>query len=209
MACCETAALEKEQFNLPRAPSSERGSEMRRSMMEIPIAPLRSTGDPERIHHLSCQLCYWSQRRPSSLRTSPRSSQTRRSAQLSHKGIPEQCLLRHTETKGKASQLDATPPASVQDDHDEVAILNRTHPLFGRTFRVHHRVHRPGQEPTVVVFFAPEILIRIPVSALSEAQEPPTKLTLTSMTELVVTFGVATHSCPPKKVPSSRPSQTL
>ncbi len=109
---------------------------------------------------------------------------------------------------GKASELDATPPATVHDDVDEVVIQNRTHPLFGRTFRVHHRVNRPGKEPTVVVFFTPEILIRIPVSALSEALEPPTKLTLSSMTELVVIFEVAARSCPSAKVPSGPPSQT-
>lgn len=109
---------------------------------------------------------------------------------------------------GKASELDATPPATVHDDVDEVVIQNRTHPLFGRTCRVHHRVNRPGKEPTVVVFFTPEILIRIPVSALSEALEPPTKLTLSSMTELVVIFEVAARSCPSAKVPSGPPSQT-
>ncbi len=111
-------------------------------------------------------------------------------------------------SKGKASELDATPFVSVHDDTDEVVIRNRTHPLFGREFRVHHRVNQPGKEPTVVVFFTPEILIRIPVSALSEAPGPPTRLTLDSMTELVTTFGVVTASCPPKKSSCSRPSQT-
>ena len=109
---------------------------------------------------------------------------------------------------GKPPILDATLSASVQDDIDEVVIKNRTHPLYGRTFRVHHRVTRPDLEPSVIAFLAAERLIRIPVSALSEALEPPTKLTLSSMTELVVIFEVAARSCPSAKVPSGPPSQT-
>ena len=110
--------------------------------------------------------------------------------------------------QGKPPILDATPFASVQDDVDEVVIKNRTHPLYGRTFRVHHRVTRPDLEPSVVVFLAAERLIRIPVSALSEAPEPLTKLTLMGLTELVAMCERATRSCPSVKAPSGPPSQT-
>lgn len=58
----------------------------------------------------------------------------------------------------------------------------------------------------MVVFYTQEILLRIPSSALTEPQEPPTKLTLESMAELVSTFRVATSSCPPKKPLSGPPS---
>ncbi len=109
---------------------------------------------------------------------------------------------------GKPPILDATPSASVQDDIDEVVIKNRTHPLYGRTFRVHHRVTRPDLEPSVIAFLAAERLIRIPVSALSEAPEPLTKLTLMGLSELVARFELATSSCPPAKAPSGPPSQT-
>jgi hypothetical protein len=74
--------------------------------------------------------------------------------------------------------------------------------LFGQRFRVHHRINRPGKEPSIQVFFTQEILIRIPISALSEPQEPATTLTLESMADLVATFRVATSSCPSKKPPS-------
>src|SRR5262249_5831679 len=96
----------------------------------------------------------------------------------------------------------AAPARSVQPDTDEVAICNPTHPLFGQRFRVHHREERPGKAPSVLVFFTEEILIRIPVSALTEPHEPPTKLTLSSMAELVSTFQVAALSSPSTNPPS-------
>lgn len=102
----------------------------------------------------------------------------------------------------RTPHLNTTPTESADVGIEEVVIHNPTHPLFGRRFRVHHRVHRPAKEPAVVVFFTEEILLRIPVSALTEPLEPPTKLTLESMAELVSTFRVATSSCPSKKPPS-------
>ena len=102
----------------------------------------------------------------------------------------------------KTTPLNAAPAPSVHLDAEEVVICNPTHPLFGRRFRVHHRIERPGKEPSVLVFFTEEILIRITVSALTEPHEPPTKLTLSSMAELVSTFRVAALSCPSTKPPS-------
>lgn len=102
----------------------------------------------------------------------------------------------------KTTPLNATPAQSVQLDTEEVVICNPTHPLLGRRFRVHHRIERPGKEPSVEVFFTPEILIRIPLSALTPPTEPPTTLTLASMQEVVATFRVAATSCPPQKTPS-------
>ena len=107
---------------------------------------------------------------------------------------------------GKFTHLNTAPARNVHPDTDEAVICNPTHPLFGRRFRIHHRDDRPGKEPSLLVFFTEEILIQIPVSALREPQEPPTKLTLASMAELVSTFQVAARSCPPKKPSSGPPS---
>lgn len=97
------------------------------------------------------------------------------------------------------AHLNTPPTQSADVSTEEIVIRNPSHPLFGRRFRVHHRSHRPIKDPSVVVFYTQEILLRIPTSALTEPQEPPTKLTLESMAELVSTFRVATSSCPPKK----------
>lgn len=109
---------------------------------------------------------------------------------------------------GKSLHLNPTAARAVQGVEEEVVIRNPTHPLFGKQFRVHHRQERPGKEPSVFLIFSEELLLRVPVSALTEPVEPPTKLTLTSMAELVSAFRVVSSSCPSMKPLSGPPSQT-
>ena len=114
--------------------------------------------------------------------------------------------------KGWSSQLnppstDRPQPDETEDGADEVAICNPAHPLYGRRFRLHRRCETPGREPFVQVFYTEEILLRVPAWALTEPQEPPSKLSLSSVAELVSTFQVVS-ACPPPKRPSGPPSRT-
>ena len=109
-------------------------------------------------------------------------------------------------SKPRSEHLDPPPTHAADVEIDEVDICNPTHPLFGRRFRVHRRCNRPGSKHYVQVFYTEEILLRIPVSALTEPLEPPTKLSLASVADLVSTFRVAT-ACPQPKPLSGPLSQ--
>ena len=119
---------------------------------------------------------------------------------------PRRCFVVPLCASRPSAHLNTPPTNSPDTDIDEVDICDPTHPLFGRRFRVQRRCNRPGGVPFLHVFYTEEILLRIPASALTVPLEPPTKLTLASVADLVSTFRVAT-ACPSQNPPSGLPSQ--
>ena len=104
--------------------------------------------------------------------------------------------------------LDAPLNHSPDVPCEEVTVCDPTHPLYGRTFKVHFRSLRLGAEPIIQVVLREGRLLRLPISALAPPWEPGTKLNLSAVAELVTVFGaLAPPLCPSVLSPSGPPSR--